>query len=343
MRRCGWRGGIRRRLGSRAARARVRRVYTNAHDLVALIIDRDLPPRVVIGTIIVVALIVVDRKALIPAGADIGVVIVSARAADVNEEIVIILKREFSGQGFGCGKLPAGLAVRQGDGAHLHRLFQPDGQFLPVSVIAQLQLVSLSVVSAERRGIGLRIHREPNRLTRLHIVRILLVGDLFDIDPQLIGCVRMDLTFLRRRLRQLRAQGHIVPIYFFRLAASGDPAGKRDHDHGGDHIKPPLLVNRFLRFLRSRAVCRDLWRRLRARLCLRAAGRAEIALKFCTAMTAFHFPVLLSVYLSVHAAMCRQSALPNKRWKTGRFSPPCARRIWLFPVNFGKSRKLPNR
>lgn len=172
---------------------------------------------------------------------------------------------------------------------------------------------------------------------------MLLVGDLFDIDPQLIGCVRMDLTFLRRRLRQLRAQDHIVPIYFFRLAASGDPAGKRDHDHGGDHIKPPLLVNRFLRFLRSRAVCRDLRRRLRARLCLRAAGRAEIALKFCTAMTAFHLLVLLSVYLSVHAAMCRQSALPNKRWKTGRFSPPCARRIWMFPVKFGNARKLPNR
>ena len=116
-----------------------------------------------------------------------------------------------------------------------------------------------------------------------------------------------------------------------------------DHDHGDDHIKPPLLVNRFLRFLRSRAVCRDLWRRLRARLCLRAAGRAEIALKFCTAMTAFHVPVLLSVYLSVRAAWCRRPVLPNKRWKTGRFSLPCARRIWLFPVNFGKSRKLPNR
>lgn len=72
-----------------------------------------MPPRVVIGTIIVVALIVVDRKALIPAGADIGVVIVSARAANVNEEIVIILKREFAGQGFGCGQLPAGLASGQ--------------------------------------------------------------------------------------------------------------------------------------------------------------------------------------------------------------------------------------
>ena len=140
----------------------------------------------------------------------------------------------------------------------------------------------------------------------------------------------MDLTFLRRRLRQLRAQDHIVPIYFFRLAASGDPAGDRDHDHGDDHIKPPLLVNRFLRFLRSRAVCRDLWRRLRARLCLRAAGRAEIALKFCTAMTAFHLPVLLSVYLSVRAAWCRRPALPNKRWKTGRFFPPCARRFGCF-------------
>lgn len=54
---------------------------------------------------------VVDRKALIPAGADIGIVIVSARAADVNEEIVIILKREFAGQDLGAGSCrPASLS-----------------------------------------------------------------------------------------------------------------------------------------------------------------------------------------------------------------------------------------